>query len=76
MLREARGGAQGAGRAVAADDDRRVRPLHRLGLAARVRELHVLAVEVAVLLREQQHDHLARLVEAVEALLQRRQAMP
>ena len=36
-------------------------------------QLHVLAVEVAVLLREQQDERLDALVEAVEALLQRRE---
>ena len=48
VLREPGDGAQRARRTVAADRDRRVRLLHRLRLAARVAQLHVRAVEVAV----------------------------
>ena len=48
--------AEGAVRAGAADDDRRVRPLHGLGLAAGLAEREVAAVEVADLLVEQEPD--------------------
>ena len=73
VLRAAGDGAQRALLAAAADADRRVRPLHRLRLAAGGRQLVVLAVEVGGLVGEQPDDHLERLVEAVEALLERRQ---
>ena len=69
----ASGGAQGALAAIAADGDRRVRALHRLGLAARACELHVLPVVVRHGLREQRDDRLDALIEPVEPLLQRRQ---
>src|SRR6185437_16424777 len=45
LLRPARRGAQGPGPAAPADGDRWVRALHRLGLAPRVGEPDVLAVE-------------------------------
>ena len=44
--------------------------LHRLGLAAGVGQLVVVAAEVGVLVGQQRRDHLEALVEAVEALLQ------
>ena len=59
---------QGALLAAAADADRRVRLLRALRLVARVLELVVLAVEVVDLLGQQTDQHLAGLLEAVEAL--------
>ena len=55
--------------AAAADADRRVRLLRALRLVAGVLELVVLAVEGRGLLGEQAGQHLAGLLEAVEALL-------
>ena len=73
LLRPAGRGPQGAGPAAPADGDRRVGPLHRLGLAAGLGEPDVLSVQRGRLLGEQGDDRLHALIEAVEALLQRRQ---
>ena len=62
---------QGSLLAAAADADRRVRLLRPLRLVAGVLELVVLAVESRRLLAQQACQHLARFLEAVEALLDR-----
>ena len=73
LLGPARGGAQRPLPAPAADRDRRMGPLHRLGLATGVGQVQVLAVERGRGVAEQPDDDLDALVEAVHALLQRRQ---
>ena len=73
VLGEAGDAPQRAALAEAADADRRVRALDRLGLAAGVLQRVVLPGEVRRGVGQQPDDDLERLVEAVEALLQRRQ---
>ena len=73
VLRVAGHGPQRALRAGSADDDGRVRPLHRLRLTARLAQLVVRALEVGDLVAQQARDHLERLVEPIEALLERRE---
>ena len=62
--------------AAAADGHRRMGPLHRLRLASGVGELDVSSGECGGGLAQQPDDGLDALVEAVEPLAQRRQAMP
>jgi hypothetical protein len=68
VLREPGSGAQRAPLAAAPDDDRRVRLLYRLGLAARAGELVVLAREICRLLAQEADNDLARFLEPVAAL--------
>src|SRR5437763_3561850 len=69
-------GAEGSLFTGAADADGRMGPLHRLGVAAGAPQGEVAAVEVGGLVGQQPDDHLAGLVEAIEALLQRAQLDP
>src|SRR5437899_5832630 len=69
VLGESGGGTQRALLARAADADRRVRFLDRLGLAARVGGRVVLAGEVGPFLGQQVDDCLAGFLEPVAALL-------
>ena len=68
VLREPRGSAQRAALTAAADTDRRVRPLHRLGLTPRIGELVILAGEIRRLLCQQPGNDLAGLFKPVTAL--------
>src|SRR5580704_6585342 len=71
VLSEARGCAQRALLAAAADAERRVRSLHRLGLAPGISQLVIAAAEGRDVLRQQPEYHLAGLFEPVAPLARR-----
>src|SRR5450755_239429 len=62
------GRSQGTPLPAAADDNWRMRPLHRFWLTPRAGKLEVLAGEICRLSRQQADDDLARLLEPVAAL--------